>query len=75
MAAVGWDNGAVTVWQMPERCQALIDRAAASTTRELTDDERARYFLNETLETGLMRWLVAAQSHIPWRASHSTCKP
>jgi WD40 repeat protein len=75
LIAAGWDKGAVTVWQMPERCQALIDRAAASTTRTLTDDERARYFLDEAPDTGMMRWLVAAQSHIPWLASHATCSP
>jgi WD40 repeat protein len=70
----GGGNGSVTVWHMPERCQALIDRATASSPRALSDDELARYFLDRAPETGFVRWLAIARTHIPWFFPRPACE-
>jgi WD40 repeat protein len=45
------------VWDLPPRCQSLIDAARAELRRGLTDEERSRYFLEHDA-TPDANWLV-----------------
>lgn len=58
LAAAGGDEGSVTIWQMPQRCQPLIDAAVSSVPRELSIEERNRYFLSPTGGAGLVKWIT-----------------
>jgi WD40 repeat protein len=54
----------VRAWKMPPRCQALIDLALRMKLRDLTSQERDRFFLGEEQSAGssflgrLDRWLA-----------------
>jgi len=71
--AAGWDNGHVTVWEMPERCQLLIEKAASSTPRALSKLEFAKYFLNEEPVEGVAKWVDRLRKHIPVIFARSSC--
>ena len=51
------------VWDLPPRCQSLIDTARAELRRGLTDEERSRYFLEHDA-TPDANWLVTAARRI-----------
>jgi WD40 repeat protein len=74
-AVAGSEKGAVMVWRMPARCQALIEQAVASMPRALSRSEMERYFLDEVPETRFAHWAANVRMHIPWLFSRSVCHP